>query len=264
MTKILFLLFVVAASVLVINGYDSSLIKLSSTNWEQAIVPGALSVGHEFLIDDCESCHSPIQGVERDNCVLCHANDSDLLQRQPTYFHAEIGECTGCHLEHQGREANISTMDHSVLAEIGLDMLGKLENPDHEGAIAKAFFDDFIRSGRMSKPLFMHASITSEEALLQCATCHENDDRHFTLFGQDCEQCHRTDQWSLSEFQHPSSQSRDCNQCHEAPPSHYMPHFKMISATVAGQPKAPVEDCFSCHQNTSWNDIKRVGLYKHH
>jgi hypothetical protein len=38
----------------------------------------------------------------------------------------------------------------------------------------------------------------------------------------------------------------------------------MISMTVAGQPHARVEQCFLCHQTTAWNDIKRVGWYKHH
>jgi len=43
-----------------------------------------------------------------------------------------------------------------------------------------------------------------------------------------------------------------------------MEHFKMISARVARQPQARVEQCFACHQTTSWNDIKGVGWYKHH
>jgi len=38
----------------------------------------------------------------------------------------------------------------------------------------------------------------------------------------------------------------------------------MISAKVAGEPKAKVEACYACHQSTSWNDIKRAGWYKHH
>jgi hypothetical protein len=84
------------------------------------------------------------------------------------------------------------------------------------------------------------------------------------LFGKDCAQCHRTDKWTISEFRHPSAQSTDCVQCHQAPPSHYMGHFKMVSQRVACQPHADVRQCFLCHQTTSWNDIKGVGWYKHH
>jgi hypothetical protein len=34
-----------------------------------------------------------------------------------------------------------------------------------------------------------------------------------------------------------------------------MMHFKMISMTTAGVEKAEVNQCFLCHQTTSWNDI---------
>ncbi|HAW32108.1 MAG TPA: hypothetical protein DCY03_29055, partial [Planctomycetaceae bacterium] len=107
-------------------------------------------------------------------------------------------------------------------------------------------------------------NITPDEVALNCATCHSNDDRHFQLFGQDCAQCHSTDKWMIAEFRHPSPNSMDCAQCHQAPPSHYMMHFKMISARVAGRPHARVDQCFQCHQTTSWNDILGSGWYKHH
>ena len=73
-----------------------------------------------------------------------------------------------------------------------------------------------------------------------------------------------TTKWTLPEFRHPSSASQSCAQCHQAPPSHSMMHFQMISMKVACQPKAKVNQCFLCHQTTSWNDIKGVGFYKHH
>ena len=102
------------------------------------------------------------------------------------------------------------------------------------------------------------------EAVLNCASCHSNKDRHAKLFGQDCAQCHTTAKWTIPEFRHPSPKSTDCAQCHQAPPSHYMMHFEMISAKVARQPTAKVDQCFLCHQTTVWNDIKGVGFYKHH
>ena len=264
MKKILILVLGVGLVIALISHYTHLPETLADLAWEQVVVPGKLSTAHAFLDNDCEACHTPIEGVERDKCVMCHANDSYITQRQPTAFHTDIGECSTCHTEHKGREAKISTMDHRALTTIGLNMLGQLKGPNHEGVIAKAFLDDLLASGRMPASLFVHPDVSGEEVLLQCSTCHQNDDRHFTLFGQDCVQCHRTDQWSLPEFLHPSNQSRDCNQCHEAPPSHYMKHFKKISAKVAGNPKAPVENCFACHQSTSWNDIKRAGWYKHH
>jgi len=103
-----------------------------------------------------------------------------------------------------------------------------------------------------------------EESLLNCATCHKTKDRYVGLFGTDCAQCHGTTKWTVPEFRHPSAASQSCAQCHQAPPSHYMRHFQMISMKVACQPNAKVNQCFLCHQTTSWNDIKGAGYYKHH
>jgi hypothetical protein len=71
-------------------------------------------------------------------------------------------------------------------------------------------------------------------------------------------------QWAIPEFRHPSPRSTDCAQCHQAPPSHYMEHFHMVSMKVAGKPHARVDQCYQCHQTTAWNDVKGVGWYKHH
>lgn len=102
------------------------------------------------------------------------------------------------------------------------------------------------------------------EGRLDCAACHGTKDHHQGLFGRDCGQCHATEKWTIPEFRHPSPRSTDCGQCHQAPPSHYMGHFHMISARVAGKPHAKVRECHLYHQTTAWNDIKGVGWYKHH
>ena len=253
-----------ALAALLISHFWHEMGNSMDVNWEQTVTPGKLSAAHAFLENNCEGCHTPIQGVERENCVVCHANASEILQRQPTAFHADVTECNSCHLEHQGRDSQISIMDHKFLATVGMKMLPNPDVPFDQGTAMQDVLKGLIATNRSTDPLFVHSSISAEESTLECASCHSNDDRHFGLFGDDCVQCHRTDQWSLPEFIHPSNNSYDCNQCHEAPPSHYMQHFKMISAKVAGQPKAKVEECFACHQTTSWNDIKRAGWYKHH
>ena len=224
---------------------------LSTTAWQRMALPGELSQAHAFLEHNCAACHTAVEGVKASNCIVCHANNESLLQRQPTSFHASISSCKECHLEHQGRGNLATDMNHVVLAEIGLR---QLKDDDVDSEL-------LTWSKLWAAP---HAHITPEETVLNCATCHSNDDRHFQLFGHDCAQCHATDRWTIAEFRHPSPSSMDCVQCHQAPPSHYMMHFKMISMTTAGVEKAEVNQCFLCHQTTSWNDIKGVGFYKHH
>ena len=89
-------------------------------------------------------------------------------------------------------------------------------------------------------------------------------DQALEHYADHCASCHATAKWTIAEYRHPSAASQSCAQCHQAPPSHYMMHFKMISMSVARVEVAEVNQCFLCHQTTSWNDIKGAGFYKHH
>lgn len=234
-----------------------SAIKQPAT-WQQMASPGPLSNPHAHLENNCAVCHTPVKGVEAANCIVCHANNESLLQRQPTAFHASIGNCKDCHFEHKGRSHRPTNMDHEALARIGLKQLEHSKADSESAAMGQQLR---LWTSRGVPP---HPRISSNETILNCATCHSNDDRHRQLFGRNCAQCHATDRWTIPEFRHPSPSSTDCAQCHQAPPSHYMMHFKMISARVAGKPHAQVAQCHHCHQTTSWNDILGTGWYKHH
>ena len=230
---------------------------------QRMVLPGKLSQRHAFLENNCAACHTPAKGVEAKNCIVCHADNERLLQRQPTAFHASIQNCAACHLEHQGAVARLTKMDHVALGRIGLKEFEKepRQNPD-EAVRVQQLKNALAESG--DTKLSASPQLLREETLLNCATCHQTKDRHMGLFGNDCAQCHGTTKWTIPEFRHPSPVSQSCAQCHQAPPSHYMMHFKMISMSIASQPNAQVSQCFLCHQTTAWNDIKGVGFYKHH
>ena len=233
--------------------------------WERMASPGVLSHAHAFLEHDCAACHTAGKAVEASSCIACHASDESLLKRQPTAFHAIVSSCVECHREHRGIDRRPTDMDHAALAEIGFRQLKVDRSADGENARVRNELFDWIGkhqpAGHGSEG---HSSLAPQEAVLNCASCHSNKDRHVKLFGQDCVQCHGTTKWTIPEFRHPSSKSMDCVQCHQAPPSHFMMHFNMVSARVAGKPKATVNQCYQCHQTTAWNDIKGVGWYKHH
>ena len=247
---------------------------LSPSSWQPMVAPGELSKPHTFLKNNCAACHTPVKGVEAKNCIICHADNLALLQRQPSAFHADIGQCSTCHREHQGRVASTTKMDHMALARIGIK---RLESTPQRGSADVAQIRRWLHEAANSpQPArsqpgeisvmaqFDFPLLQPEESLLNCATCHSTKDRHRGLFGNDCAQCHATAKWTLPDFRHPSSASQSCSQCHQAPPSHYMMHFQMMSMKTAHMEKAEVNQCFLCHQTTSWNDIKGVGFYKHH
>lgn len=233
---------------------------LSAPVWQRMVTPGELSGSHAFLENNCAACHTPVKGVEAQNCVVCHVDNETLLQRQPTAFHASITECASCHLEHQGRVPTTTRMDHVALAHIASKQV--------QGKPALTSVDLVQIMRRIAEnngaPPAIPAHLQPGEEQLNCAACHQTKDRHNGQFGNDCAACHATSQWTIAEFRHPAASSQSCAQCHQAPPSHYMMHFNMVSMKVAGQEHAEVSQCFLCHQTTSWNDIKGVGWYKHH
>ena len=232
-----------------------------ASTWQRLASPGGLSAAHASLAGDCAACHTPVKGVEASGCVACHADNTALLQRQPTAFHAHVQGCGRCHVEHLGAARRPTEMDHAALARYGLREPNGGEGD--EGRQQRSRLLGWVRQGSVGGGT-SYPKVTAEEAVLDCAGCHSNQDRHNKLFGQDCAQCHATARWTVDEFKHPSPRSTDCAQCHQAPPSHYMEHFKMVSQKVANRPDAQVGQCHLCHQTTSWNDIKGVGWYKHH
>ena len=226
---------------------------------QRAVSPGALSLRHAYLADRCQVCHEPTGGVTVVNCTVCHATSERLLGRQPTAFHASISECATCHVEHQRRSVRPLVMDHVELARVGARTLERASRTDADSAATLKALETWLR---VRGPEQLDAS--SARAALNCAGCHDRKDPHFQHFGSDCAQCHGFETWTVHGYQHPSARSKECVQCHQAPPSHFMEHFSMISQKFAHKEHARVDQCFECHNTTSWNDIVGVGFYKHH
>lgn len=231
----------------------------SSAIAQRWVSPGPLSPGHEYLENQCRACHEPTVGVTVTNCTVCHADSKQLLGRQPTAFHASIRECTTCHVEHQLESIRPLKMDHVELARVGARTLESASGRNVESAATLQSLETWLR---IRSPDRFDAR--SARSALDCAGCHDLRDPHFKRFGRDCAQCHVLETWIVSDYQHPSSRSKDCVQCHQPPPSHLMGHFSMISRRIARKEHASVEQCFECHNTTSWNDIIDVGFYKHH
>lgn len=230
---------------------------------QTSISPGDLSRAHAFLESDCAACHTPSKGVDAAKCMLCHANNKQLLAQQNTSFHSQITDCASCHVEHQGTNQRPIKMNHSKLAEVGVQLIAN-KKTSQESLVANRL-EHWIKKQQKAMLLSgVHHGLTAQEMTLNCAVCHSNQDVHRKLMGSDCASCHTTDSWQVADFVHPSLNSENCASCHRAPPSHSMMHFKMVSSSVAGQHHAKVEQCYVCHQTNDWNDIRGVGWYKHH
>ncbi len=243
-----YIIIIVAGTIWILSSFDISNNSINrSVSLQSRISPGKLSTAHAQLATNCASCHTAVKGIDDAKCISCHADNKALLGRQPTAFHANIGNCSSCHIEHQGADANLRVMNHETLARIGTKLINReTDMPNKPNNPA-----DYPR-------------VSVLESTLNCANCHSTKDKHVGFFGQNCASCHATNKWTIQAFQHPSVRSIACAECHKAPPSHYMMHFSMISKKIAGQENALVNQCYSCHKTTVWNDIQGVGFYKHH
>jgi hypothetical protein len=228
-----------------------------------AFLPGHLSQAHAFLSNQCSACHTANQGVSAASCISCHANNQNLLQRQPTAFHASITSCKECHSEHRAGKSPPLFMDHVALAELGARTHDK-KSDLVQNQIIRSYLEKKHADQMESEILPINSHEPAIVSTLSCVSCHGTKDKHQGNFGTSCLSCHSTQSWNIAEYNHPSSNSRSCAQCHQAPPSHYMEHFEMVSKTFAGKEHAKVNQCYLCHQTTSWNDIKGKGWYKHH
>lgn len=255
--KKIVVIFILVFSVAVLAHY-SSFDFAKKNSWQLQTMPGKLSAAHKMLSANCASCHTAAKGADNAKCITCHGDNKSLLERQPTTFHGMIGNCSSCHIEHQGEAANLRVMNHEALARIGEKIIG-----------------DGKKSFRLDKSIIPanHPLVSDQVAKLNCASCHGTKDKHAGLMGTNCASCHAATQWTIPAFQHPSVLSINCSQCHQAPPSHYMMHFEMVSKKIAARSNengkgccegVVVSQCYSCHKTTSWNDIQGFGYYKHH
>lgn len=229
--------------------------------WASSVSPGPLSAGHAFLGTDCENCHTPDKGIKAASCITCHAPAERLLEKQATVFHATIGECRGCHTEHQEVNRRPIKMDHSILTSVGL-RARQAQPASGQSGVAPT--PASVAAVRHSLEGVTGGGPAMDAQALDCQSCHSFRDKHLGFLGQQCADCHTTETWKIAGFLHPSPRSEDCNQCHKPPPSHYMMHFAMMDQGITGQRSATVEQCFACHQTDSFNDIRGVGWFKMH
>ena len=149
---------------------------------ETLLMPGRVIEGHADVEKDCAACHD--KNSDRatvDLCTSCH-EDVGADRSGGSGFHgrfaaAQSNECTTCHTDHEGRDADIVALDAGLF--------------EHR-------WTDFPLSGahlNVRCETCHAASDSYSAAPSACADCHEKDDVHRGGLGSDCQSCHDASDW---------------------------------------------------------------------
>ncbi len=169
---------------------------------------GPLSSFHAKLEDDCAACHTSFKPVSNAKCESCHTKpDDENFYRIESHFagkptqarllevFAHKEDCAACHLEHLGRQANISEPHDSEC--ISCHQFGSFNSAHPEFAFARNKLRD---SGTLQFSHSQHVEILSSGELSKSAA------------GEACKQCHNP----ANDFNHfePINYAKHCSDCH--------------------------------------------------
>lgn len=226
------------------------------TAWQSAVTPGMLSQSHAFLSSNCVACHTAVKGVEPARCIACHADNTALLQRQPTAFHVNIQICGGCHMEHQGGKRMPTTMDHALLAKAGHQELNKAAQSHRSDNSGLSEHDVQVAATILKDHTGMAASTLERETQMPeaqecnsangCAQTHLNGanlpatslpQSHPRIPANEsmlsCAACHQT------KDRHQGFFGNDCAQCHVT---------KQWTIADFRHPSVRSTECAQCHK----------------
>ena len=184
-------------------------------------------LSHAQFENDCLLCHTPWAGPSSERCLACHT-DVSLEVRQQSNLHGRFPlplQCSQCHPEHQGRQAQI--------ANVALDTYPhELTHFDLVGSHNNIGYAD------------CHPHNQYRLTSLTCHSCHPEPDVHAGKYGTNCQQCHAVphnsgfmaEAWNPITLDHAffsltgGHAAVACEQCH------LTPEFQQTS-----------HDCVACH-----------------
>ena len=207
-----------------------------ATSWSQAHFDHdktgfALTNKHQATA--CAACHPAerYKGVPRE-CIGCHMPDD-------VHKGSQGRDCGNCHTT-----ADWSTEKFEHGRETGFALLGRHA---HIGCA------DCHRSGNVNEPIPR-----------TCTGCHKADDRHAGRLGPVCSDCHTTELWRVTAYDHQqyfalegAHAKLDCHVCHTGVVQEQKLGKDCASCHRATDPHGGSlgKACDACHTVTQWSDV---------
>ena len=223
-----------------------------ATSVETLLMPGKLVRDHQKWEDHCSSCHDRTNKRSQTSlCLDCHKEiAADIRQHHGYHGHmanAGAGQCSACHTDHKGRDADIVQLSR---AQFDHD----LTDFPLRGAHAALACDSCHKKGSDWR-----------KVPSTCNACHKDDDAHHGQFTRSCGDCHTMASWTGGKFDHDKTEFRltgahatlACDACHVGG------RYKGTPKTCNGCHATDDEhrgsrgpDCAKCHVTTKWKTAK--------
>lgn len=204
----------------------------SAQTLESALSPGPVIKAHKKAEENCRSCHIPFDKKAQDRlCVECHKDVGQDINRKTGYHgRQEPQSCRSCHTDHKGVDAVIVQLNTKTF--------------DHRQT-------DYVLDGKHKDVACKSCHVAGKKyssAPQDCNSCHRKDDVHKGRLGARCDDCHTTQTWKDTKFDHSTTdfdltgahKKVACKDCHKDQ-----------------QYKETPKTCWGCHRK----DDKHKGLY---
>jgi hypothetical protein len=223
------------------------------------VMPGEVIKGHAKFEKTCRYCHVSFRkSAQAQLCLDCHDHRDvadDIAKGRGYHGRIKKQQCSVCHTDHHGRDANIAplnmkTFDHDLT----------------DYPLAGAHADAKVKCQHCHKP-----NLKYRDAPSQCSACHKDDDVHKGKLGQKCVNCHVDSTWKKVRFDHSRTKFplegrhlfAKCTACHanerykNTPKNCYGCHRR--DDDTKGHKGRFGRKCESCHNAERWT----ISLFNH-
>lgn len=217
------------------KGRDANIAPMDEDKFDHKLADFALRGGHANPKVTCRSCHAPktkYRGAPT-LCASCHKKDD--------VHKGSLGaKCAECHTENNWKEARF---DHD---KTRFPLTGK-----HVPVPCKD----------------CHRNNVFKDTPIACVACHKKDDKHKTRFGEKCESCHGTKNWTGVSFDHDRDtkyplrgkhRQAKCESCHTG----QLYRDQLQGACIACHKKDDKHQgtlgtsCADCHTERNWKEAR--------
>ncbi len=246
--------------------------------------PGDLHRVHQDLegIKNCTKCHNQAKGIAAGQCLQCHTALKEKVDAgKGLHAGPEYKRCESCHIEHQGRQAQLiwwkdgrEKFSHKLT---GYALEGKHGQLKCEQCHQLAHIQDSQKLTTQKVDLQRtYLGLSSE-----CLTCHK--DEHRGQLKRECLSCHNVDGWKPApRFEHARTafpltgkhRSVACEKCHAAVVDHRFlddqdyRRYTGIAHSACTDCHQDVHSgklgatCTNCHSVDSWRQVQ-AGHFNH-